>query len=223
MGPRFLKGIKMLEPARTNTCLPFDYAQPYSKKPRKYFIDEVAHRKIEKVYKTDTGSGQVKTLADSLKLPRWKVSRYAQRQGWLAKQKKEPNWTEKEIKILERASRYVPEIIQRKLKAQGFERSLTGIVLKRKRMRFLSNLPGQSANSVAMCLGVDPKFITKAIKQGRLKAKKRGTARHEGNGGDMYYIVDKHLKNYVVEYINEIDIRKVDKLWFVDLLTGRIE
>ena len=88
-------------------------------------------------------------------------------------------------------------------------------------MRFLKNLDGMSAHDLAYCLGVDEHFITRAIKGSRLKAEPRGTARTEAQGGDSYYIQRKDIRTYVTNWLNEIDIRKVDKYWFVDLLTSR--
>lgn len=39
-------------------------------------------------------------------------------------------------------------------------------------------------------------------------------------GGDIYFIRDKWVRDFILAYIAEIDIRKVDKYWFVDLLAG---
>ena len=133
------------------------------------------------------GDGQVRDLAKRLNYPRWKISRYAIQLGLIAKQKKEPNWSEKEIKILEKNAHRHPENIQKKLGQIGFIRSTTGIVLKRKRMRFTKNLGGMSATSLALCLGVDSHFVTKAIVAGRLKATMRGTRRTEKQGGGLLF------------------------------------
>lgn len=188
----------------------------------KFPITPEIHVAIEKVYKRDTGNGQVAALARRLGYPRWRVTRYAVNQGWVPKQRKEPDWAPQELKILERNAHLGPDAIQRKLKVHGYHRSITGIVIKRKRMRLLRNLDGQSANALADCLGVDLHFIMRAIREGRLKASRRGTKRTPQQGGDMYYIKDKHARDYVVGNIHEIDIRKVDKYWFVDLLTNRL-
>ena len=188
-------------------------------KPQKYIITDHIHKIIKKTYQKNTGNGEVKALAKRFSLPRWKISRYAIKQGWIAKQKKEPNWSKKELHILENAAHFCTAIIQKKLKAAGYRRSETAIVLKRKRMRFLSNLKGQSANMLSECFNVDIHFILKAIKQGRLRAQRRGTKRTAKQGGDFYFIKDKDIKTYIIENINEIDIRKVDKYWLVDILT----
>ena len=191
-----------------------------SLKPLRWPITPEIHDKIKNAYHTITGNGEILDLARCLGYPRWKITRYAVQQGWIAKQKKEPNWMDKELEILERSAHLSPEVIQRHLKGAGFRRSAIAIQLKRKRMRFLQNLQGQSARMLSECLGVDVKFVTRAIQNGRLKAHRRGTERTPQQGGDIYYIKDSAIKTYILENLNEIDIRKVDKYWFVDILTN---
>jgi hypothetical protein len=190
-------------------------------KPARYPITPEIHDAIVRVYQRDTGNGQVKALAQRLGYPRWRISRWAILWGLIAKQKKEPDWSENEINLLRKNARFHPEVIQRKLKNHGFFRSVTGIVLKRKRMRFPQNLDGMSATSLAQCLGVDGHFVTKAIHDGRLKTTMRETRRTAIQGGDSYFIKNREIRKYILTWLNEIDIRKVDKYWFVDLLTHK--
>ncbi|SDB03564.1 hypothetical protein SAMN05660653_00160 [Desulfonatronum thiosulfatophilum] len=187
-------------------------------KPAKYVITPEAHEQIRRVYQSDTGAGQVRDLARRLHLPRWKVSRYALHQGWVAKQPKEPNWSDAELSYLQRVAHLHPEVIQRKMKANGYKRSVNGIVLKLRRTRMLKNLEGMSARSVALCLGVDDKHIRRLIDSGRLKATRRGTARTEAQGGDQWWIKEQDVRAYILEYLPEVDLRKADKYWLVDLL-----
>lgn len=183
----------------------------------KWPITPEIHEQIVRVYKRDTGNGQVMALARKIGYPRWKISRHATSQGLIARQKKEPHWSEEEVAILERNAHHPPAYIQKKLKAHGYHRTETGIHIKRKHMRFLRNLNGQSASSLAECLGMDAHKILSAINRGQLKATRRQTKPGRG----VYYITDKHARNYIIENLNEIDIRKVDKYWFVDLLANQ--
>ena len=187
----------------------------------KYPISQSMHNEIHRAYIGTTGNGEINALADRLNLPRWKVSRYAMHQGWVAKQKKEPAWSADEITILERYAHITPERIRLHLKKAGFKRSLQGIFLKRKRMRFLQNLRGQSASDVALCFGEDVHFVTRQISLGRLKAKRRGTARTEKNGGDMWFITNRNIREFILDNVNLIDLRKVDKHWYTDIVAGR--
>jgi hypothetical protein len=194
--------------------------QHRSPRPAKFPITPEIHAQIKAVYQTGTGNGQVHALAVSLNYPRWKISRYALQMGWIAKQKKEPNWSDRELHILKQNAHRYPETIQRRLKAAGYTRSVTGIILKRKRERLLKNLDGMSACGLAECLGVDVHFIIRAINAGRLKAEPRGTKRTELQGGDIWWIRTRDIRTYILNYLCEIDLRKVDKYWYTDLLTS---
>lgn len=186
----------------------------------KYVITPEIHEKIGRVYQEMTGNNEVNELAARIGYPRHKITRYAIQQGWLATQKKEPDWTEAELKILEHLSYLSPEGIQKRLKKAGYSRSVTGIVLKRKRMRFLQNLNGQSMTQLAECFGVDGKTVQRWLLKGWLQAKRRGTNRTELQGGDAWYIKEKDVKNFIIENPELIDLRKVDKFWFIDVVAN---
>ena len=191
-------------------------------KPLKYTITPEVHEMIRRVYERDTGNGQVRALCKRLGLPRWKITRHAQKQGWVAKQRaREPDWSEREIGVLERNAQHGPVYIQKRLRASGFKRSMTGIQIKRKRLKLVANLDGYSAHQAALGLGVDEHFITKAIAGGRLTASRRKQERTPQQGGNSYYIRPRNLRAYILDYVNEIDLRKVDKFWFVDVVAGR--
>ena len=53
-----------------------------------------------------------------------------------------------------------------------------------------------------------------------LKAKFRGTARGPQQNGDSYLIQEKDVRRFILEHPTEIDLRKVDQLWFIDLITN---
>lgn len=179
------------------------------------------HNRIRKAYQGDTGNGEIRDLAIRLGLPRWKVTRYAISQGFTAKQKKEPDWSQRELSILHQNAHLAASVIQKRLKKHGFCRTEVGIVIKRKRMRFLQNLNGHSARSVAECFGIDVHSVMRYIKNGWLVAKKRGTQRTEAQGGDSWYIKDKDIRDFVINSVAVVDFRKIDKYWLVDLLSGK--
>lgn len=157
-----------------------------------------------------------KAFCRNYALPRWKVTKYATEQGWIKKARPCTNWAEPEIKILERNAHLSPNTIKKKLKAAGYTRSETSIVVKRKRLRFLQNLNGQSANSVAQCLGIGVHSVLYHINNGSLKAVRR----EENKLKPSYYIKDSDIKKFIVNHVDTIDFRKVDKYWLVDLLTA---
>ena len=83
------------------------------------------------------------------------------------------------------------------------------IPLYRKALRMNPNVPGLRLN-----LGLA------LFKSGDLKAKFRGTARTEQQNGDIYLIHEKDVRRFILEHPTEIDLRKVDQLWFLDVLTN---
>lgn len=192
---------------------------------KKYNFTAEMDDRIRRMYLNDVGmrsvayKGYVRDLASEYGMPRWRVSKRAVELGILPIQQKEPVWNDKELSILERNAHKTPANIQIHLRGAGFHRSQQGIYLKRRRMRFLKNLQGQSCRSVAQCFGVDDHVVTRWIKKGWLKAKKRGTERTEAQGGDHWFIKNKWIRDFIIDSVAVIDMRKVDKYWLIDLLT----
>ena len=190
------------------------------RKKAKYPITPEIHTRIWQVYHRGTGNGEVSALAARLGYPKWAVCRYAQKQGWVARQRKEPDWSARELQILEKNAHHCPATIQRRLGMAGFKRSVTGIVVKKTRLKLAQNYGGQSAHQVAECLGVEVHFVTAAIQRGQLRARRRGTARTPQQGGDIWFIKDEWVRDFILKYPEFIDLRKVEKFWFIDLLAG---
>lgn len=194
----------------------------------KYVITPEMDEQIRRLYQEKVGmdssrdgNAPVRGLATRQGIPRWKVTRHAMNSGYIPKMAKPPNWSNEELAVLQKHAHKAPEVIRRHLKKAGYERSVTGIVLKRKRMRLPANLDGESAASLALCFGIDHQTVDRWIKKGCLKAEKRGTKRTPQQGGDMYYIKNKWIKKFIRENVSEIDFRKVDKYWLVDILTDQ--
>lgn len=110
--------------------------------------------------------------------------------------------------------------MQRKLAEAGFARSVTAIQVKVNRNRIKSNLEGYSACQLADALGVEAKKVVRWIQQGVLKAERRGTGRLPQQGGDTWWISDASVRRFVLRYPGEIDLARVEKIWFLSLLTN---
>ena len=163
----------------------------------------------------------ITNCARKLEMPRWAVVRRGRDLG-LARSK-ERLWSEGEVGLLERWGQLTDAVIQRKLKAAGYSRSLNGIHLKLKRLRIRQNLDGYSAYSLAEAFGVDWHKVGSWIRRNMLRATRRGTDRTQAQGGDTYWITHPAVRDFVLRYPDEIDLAKVEKLWFLDLVTaGRI-
>ena len=127
---------------------------------------------------------------------------------------------EAELAILERCAWMSDERIRLKLKAAGHSRTATAVHLKLKRMRFKSDSSFYSAKGLADALGIDSHVVIRWIKAGDLRAQLRETERTERQGGDTYLIREKDIQRFILEHPTEIDLRKVDQLWFLDLITN---
>lgn len=189
----------------------------------KYHFTPAMDDTIKKCYREQQPIGRkpyVRALANVLNMPRWRVSRRAREIGAYEPKIKEPEWSSKELLILKHKAHLHPEVIQRHLNKARFKRSVTGIILKRRRMRMLANLDGYSARQLAEGFGIDSKSIAKWIEKDLLQSIRRGTKRTERQGGDIYYIPEKSVRKFIIENTGLIDIRKVDKFWFVDIVAN---
>ena len=198
-----------------------DLGRTRAQRRRKYIFTDQIDQLIREIYlnhrdaKTRPG---IRLLAKKVGMPHWALKKRARELG-LARTKELP-WNEAELGILARYAWMSDERIRLKLKAAGYSRTVTGIHLKLKRMRFKHDGGFYSAYSLAQALGIDPHAVTRWIKSGHLKAKFRGTARGPQQNGDSYLIQEKDVRRFILEHPTDIDLRKVDQLWFLDLLTN---
>lgn len=151
--------------------------------------------------------------------PRHAVTQRARKLG-VARTKETP-WAKAEIDILVKHAWKCEQRIQAALKARGYRRTLTAIVVKRKRMDLLQSVDGYSAHHLAGLMGVDDHKVVRWIKAGWLKAQRRGQARTPGQGGDAWYIAHDEVRRFVLRHPDELpDLGKADRLWLLDLLTN---
>lgn len=204
--------------ASTAVALPTVFpAQPQR---RKYNFTLAMDEEIRRAYHLFLDYNNRRAIvacARKLQMPRWAINRRAALLG-LARIK-EPEWNAAETGILERWGHLTDAVIQRKLKSSGFHRSVNAIHLKMKRLHIKQNLDGYSANALALAFGVDSHKITHWIKHQMLKASRRGTARTESQGGDTYWITHAAVREFVLTHPDEVDLRKVEKWWFLDFVS----
>ena len=133
-----------------------------AKRRRKYiFSDQIDHL-IREIYlsppKAKTRPG-IRLLAKKVGMPHWALKKRARELG-LARTKELP-WSERELEILARYAWMSDERIRLKLKAAGYARTVTGIHLKLKRMRFKHDGSFYSASGLAQALGIDSHAVTR--------------------------------------------------------------
>ncbi|MBP2495008.1 hypothetical protein ABID82_005007 [Methylobacterium sp. PvP062] len=194
-------------------------AAPLERKPAE-FTPEMDAR-IRDAFPTLTRRGAVAALAVELDVRRHQLSRRMAELGLTMPRLKEPNWTDAEVALMRRVPLHDPKKASRIFREHGFSRSATSITVKAKRLN-LSRRTHEtlSAHAAARILGVDEKFVTTRCIDGRLKAGRRGTERRIQQGGDVWTIEPAELRRFILDHLGHIDIRKVDKFAFVELLVG---
>ncbi len=191
-----------------------------SRYKRKYLPTEPIDSAIREAYLKQRQGDRLALKAVSRKLG-WSRSAVCKRGAELGVTRaKERPWTSTEEDLLERCGHLAPSGIRRQLAAAGSFRSIAAIQVKLNRTRIKQNLQGYSANSLADALGVDVHKILLWIRRGMLRAERRGTERTPSQGGDTWWISDRAVRRFVLRAPEEIDLARVEKIWFLDLLTG---
>jgi hypothetical protein len=166
--------------------------------------------------------GALKRLADELGVPRWILSKRLRHLGLARPHKKEPGWTEAELALLKKVPLHDLRQAARTFAAHGFRRSEAAIRVAATRRQISTRFKGGfSATAVAKILGIDSKTVTTEIFAGRLKATRRGTKRRIQQGGDAHVIEPSELRRYVIDNLERIDFRRVEKFALVQLLIGK--
>jgi len=132
---------------------------------RKYVFTAQIDERIREIYlrrpNAKSRSG-IRQLADQIRIPHWALKKSARELG-LARTKEKP-WSEPELAILARYAWMSDERIRLKLKAAGYARTVTGIHLKLKRMRFKYDPSFYSGKGLAQALGIDSHVVTRWIR-----------------------------------------------------------
>jgi hypothetical protein len=152
-------------------------------------------------------------------LPRWYIKRRAVCLGLTMHIDRRP-WTSAEVDLLER----LVGTVSTASIAKRLGRPENSIVTKLKRMSTSRRVrDGYTMRDLELCLGEDHHKIQGWIAAGWLRDGLQGTRRHDGNGKDIHRISEKDILNFVRNHPQELNLGKVDQMWFLDLvlLKGR--
>jgi hypothetical protein len=150
-------------------------------------------------------------------LPRWYIKRHAARLGLTLHMDRTP-WTASEMSLLEKLVGHVSSATI----AKRLHRPESSVVNELKRMgtsRRVRN--GYTMRELELCLGEDHHKIAGWIKNGWLRDRLQGTKRHDGNRNDIHRIREKDILTFIRNYPQELNLGKVDQIWFLDLLLLR--
>lgn len=184
----------------------------------KHPISEWQSAEIRSYYQKVPVKGGVQRLAKRLGLPAWKVSHFAQEQGWAQTGSRGPSWTEAEDELLMVHHWKAPRVISRIFKARGYSRSPNAVVARRRCLQLrVADADIYSARAFAEIMGVEVHTVISWIKKGWLRATRRGTDRQH----DIYQITPGAARNFLIHYTAHWDHRKADKYWLVDILSSQ--
>ncbi|WP_206078655.1 hypothetical protein [Allomesorhizobium camelthorni] len=170
---------------------------------------------IRRTYQKSPSKGDIQKCAATCGRPRWWVSKRAVKLGLVVPRFKEPAWSEVEIEIVTENAHKAPATLQKMLRSKGFHRTETAIFVKLKRIGADRTDPNHlNANQLAGVMGVDRKTVSGWIAKGWLKATRREATATD----DFWWIHRRDVARFIVENVAAVDLRKVDKFWFVDLL-----
>lgn len=192
-------------------------------KIRRLSAEETAEldEKLKEAWPNLAGKGAFKRFCEDLGIPRHTVGRRAEVLGLAMPRFKEPEWTEAENALLRRLAGKSIDYITNQFREHGFPRSTTALINRFKRLDLSrKDQTTYSAQRIARVLGVDAKTVTTWILQGLLGGERRGTRRLPQQGGDAHAIERAEFRRFVIENLERIDVRKVNKYDFVDLLVA---
>jgi len=183
---------------------------------KKWFWNDITDGLLRRLY-DPTVRGRSQEIARRLKVPRWAVNRRAAALG-LSRPKDRP-WSKQDEAYLEASFHHVSI----KTLAHKLGRSPTAVKLKAKRLGLRKYDEAYTACSLAEALGVDPHWVLARIRSGKLRASHRQTERTAQQGGDSWLITDEAVLDFLREHPYDIDLRKVDSLWFMDLIAPLLQ
>lgn len=123
-------------------------------------------------------------------------------------------WSQKEDDLLARFGYQSPKVLQRFLMEElGSRRTLNAVRRRIYEMRIHSNLDGLKIDEMPAAFGVDVKTVRRWLESGAIRAVRR-------KGLDWFF-PRREIRRFVLHYLEDIDLGKVEKVWFVDLLVNR--
>lgn len=179
---------------------------------------------ITRAYQSTPGPRDLARCALAVGRPRRWVSRRAAQMGLVQPRFREPRWSAAELAILHDSEGRPPATIRRALKRAGFTRSETAIVVKLKREGLSSAVEEPDVYSIKALsgfMGVNHHVVARWIDKGWLKAKIVGQASTLKPDGNQWRILRRDVRAFVIDNAAAVDLRKVDKDWFIDLLAHK--
>lgn len=181
-------------------------------KPQKYFLDERGRSLIMAHY--DGTKEHTEDLAKWLDVPAWLIKKWAQKLG--ISRNRDPRWTSQEMAYLEKNLRRMT--IEDMARHLGRTRSAVQSRIYRIGLYRRSD-DGYTMKDLMLGLGVrDHHKVERWVNRGWLKGRKLKTNKDANH--QPWLFLDKDIRDFIIAHPEEIDLRHVEKHWFIDLLAG---
>ncbi len=181
-------------------------------KAQKYFLTDAGRRLIVETY--DGKTRTITALAERLQVPRWCIRRWAVQMG-LVRVRENKRWTPEEEMNLE----ILMHRMSVKALAKKLGRTETAIQRKAASLGITKCGEGYTMHALADALGCARQTVALWVEKGWLKGQRRKTAR---DGNDIWYFSDAAVRKFIMQHPYEIDPRRAEWGWLVDVLTGGI-
>lgn len=185
--------------------------------PRKYEQRDDIDTAIREGYMHAKAKGDIKALAGRIGRPAWWVQKRASTLGLTRTNRTRLDvWRPEELEIIERWAHCGLKLIAAKLRAAGHVRTPTAVCVKLKRLQLDRDDPDRwTATEVAPLLGVNPATVADWVERRGLPAKREAW----GRSGRLM-IERKGLRKWIARNPRYIDLRRVDQVWFAELMWG---
>jgi hypothetical protein len=132
-------------------------------------------------------------------------------------------WTDKELYVVEKYNHLSPERIQEKLRGvspEGVKRTRSAIVSQIYANKFRGNSDGLILCDLAKALGVSTYMVLCWRTLGWLKGARRATLREGPTTvkNHAWFFQNRDIRRFVFTYPGLIDLRKVNQVWFMEML-----
>lgn len=178
---------------------------------QKYVLDERGRHLLLELY--DGTSERITELERLLRVPRWKVRRWASDLN-LVRRQRHREWTHEELAYLEKHLHHhsLSHI------AKHLDRTTVAIRVKAKRLGVNKcGQEGYTMRGVCEALGCDHHKVERWIKAGWIEGTRRKTERSQA---DVWLFTDEQIRKLLLLHPLEVDPRRFDWLFVHSLLTG---
>lgn len=191
--------------------------QPLEKPRRRapYESTDALDAEITRIYREGIKRGQMQRFAEQHRRPAWWIKIRAAKLGVSTPRVRPLDWSKEELDIVEANAHRCSATIARRLRSAGYQRTIVAISVIISRRQFDRTDPNRwSANHLATLFGVDPSVVRRWIERHALPAKRAPGI------GTAQIIERAQLKRWLADKAQLIDLRRVDKYWFFDLVFG---